>query len=247
MVKKDKKQVVGELIYGVNPIVELLKAKKRKLISIYTTKPETKAFLEIKELLPKYPVAIQYVSRDVLARMAETTDHQSVVAWVQSYGYRKKMFDPKRESFILLLDGVQDPRNVGAIIRSAYCTGIDGVILPQKNSAPLNSVVHKSSAGLSEHIDIMLSDSSISAIQQVKDAGYEIYLATLGGKNAVEVSYKKPLCLVIGSEGFGISKQLFPFGQQITLPQISKDVSYNASVAAGILLFLIQDKTKSII
>ncbi len=237
MVKK-KKQAVGELIYGINPVIELLKAKNRKIISLYTTKPEPKAFAKIKQHWPKYLVPIQYVTRDVLHRMAGSSDHQSVVAWVQPFGFRKKMFDSQKEKFLILLDGIQDPRNVGAIIRSAYCVGVDGVILPQKNSSPLNSAAIKAAAGLSEYMPIMQPTTSLTAAQELQNAGYNLYLATFDGKDATQVEYKKPLCIVVGSEGFGISKQLMGMGQKVTLPQRVGDISYNASVAASLLMFL---------
>ena len=123
--KKDKGL---ELIYGIHPIVELLKAKRRKIVTIYTTKPYPKAWDSLAKILSK-KTPLQVVNRDLLTRMAQTTDHQSVVALVQPLVIRKKFFDPAKSPFLLLLDSVQDPRNVGAIFRSAYCTGVDGIIV----------------------------------------------------------------------------------------------------------------------
>lgn len=245
MIKKNK-QAPGELIFGVNPILEVLKARKRKLISIYTTKPEPKGFAQIQKLMPAYPVAIQYVSRDVLLRMAGTTDHQGLVAWVQTFGYRQKPFDAQKQPLLILLDGIQDPRNVGAIIRSAYCAGVDGVILPQKNTSSLTAAAFKSSAGLAEHMQIYQPGSSEAAIIELKAAGYGIYLAVFNGADARTVSFKQPACLVVGSEGFGISSSLLKSGEHITIPQRSTDISYNVSVAAGILLFLMSSHVKRI-
>jgi len=239
MSKKTKQ--VGELIFGVHPILELLKTKRRKLIAIYTTKPEPKVFAQVKRLMPKYPVAIQYVKRDILHKMAETTDHQGIVAWVQKYPFKKKFFESKKDSFLLMLDGIQDPRNLGAILRSAYCTGVDGVILIKKGSAPLNAVALKASAGLAERLEIFVASSAKSAVQQLKDAGYKIYLAVLNGQDATKSDFTEPLCLVVGGEGSGISKMILSYGKQITLPQSKADISYNASVAAGILLFWIKN------
>lgn len=241
MIKKQK-QIVGELIFGMHPILELLKAKKRKLISLYTTKPEPRGFKDIQDLMPKYPVAIQYVAREILHKMAGTTDHQGIVAWVCEYPYRKKMFDSEKYKFLIMLDGIQDPRNLGAIIRSSYCTGVDGIIMTKKNSAPLNAVAHKAAVGLAEHIEIYQAASAQAAVQELKQAGYNIYLAVLDGQNATTCAYTEPLCLVIGSEGIGISKEILKSGTPITLPQRTRDISYNASVAAGILLFLIGTK-----
>ena len=90
MSKKEKAKQVSEIIYGVHPIIELLKAKRRKLISIYTTKPEPKAWEQIEKLMPKYPVPVQYVTRDVLQKLAGSQDHQGIVAWVQKFSFRIK-------------------------------------------------------------------------------------------------------------------------------------------------------------
>src|SRR5579863_5881317 len=239
MTKKKTKEQTGELIFGIHPVVELLKAKRRKVISLYTTKPTPYAFSEIEKLLPKYHVPIQYVARNVLDRMAGTTDHQSVVAWVQTFPFRKTFFDPKKQKCLVMLDGIQDPRNLGAILRSAYCTGVDGAIVIKRGGAQLTGVAIKSSAGLSEHLEIYAAQSAAAAIIELKNAGYTVYLATFDGENATSCNYKVPLCAVIGGEGTGISKSILSSGIHVTLPQKTSDISYNASVAAGILLFLI--------
>lgn len=237
---------VGEFIFGINPLIELLKSKRRKLISIYTTKPEPKAWGRIAKLMPKYPVAIQYVKRDILHKMAGSTDHQGIIAWVHSYPFRKKFFDPNKQTFLVMLDGIQDPRNFGAILRSAFCTGVDGVIITKKGSAPLNAIALKASAGLAEHLEIFVSPSAQHAAQLLQESGYHMYLATFDGEDATQCEYIKPLCIVVGSEGFGVSKGIMRLGTHITLAQRDQDISYNASVAAGILLFLIGTKIKKI-
>lgn len=242
--KTEKPQ--GELVYGINPIIELLTAKRRKIISIYTTKPTPKAWEKIERLLPERPVPIQYVAREVLNKIAGTVDHQGVLAWAQPFPYRKKPFDPEKQKHIVLLDGIQDARNLGAILRSAYCTGFDGVVIPQKGSVPLNAAALKASAGLAEYLEIFLAPSAIAAANDLKQSGFHLYMAAFNGENATTVSYQQPLCLVIGSEGVGISQPLLKLGMQVTLPQVSERVSYNASVASGILLFLIANQLKLI-
>jgi len=240
---RKKIEIKGELIYGINPVGEALKAKHRKVVRLYTTKPEPRAFAGIKRNLPRH-IPIQYVTRTVLQRMVDTTDHQGVVAWVQPFGFTKKLFEPTRHPFILMLDGIQDTRNLGAILRSAYCTGINAVILPIKKSAPLNATALKASAGLAEHLQILLTDNLATTAQSLKKNGYEFALATLDGKDPEQLSFDKPTCLVIGSEGAGISPALLKMGQHVTIPQRSPDISYNASVAAGILLHTIGRKKK---
>ncbi len=240
-----KKEKNLELVFGVHSLIELLKAKRRKLVTLYTTKPPPKSWDQIAPLLSK-ETQIQYVSRDVLNRLAQTTDHQSLVGLAAPFIKRKKFFEPSKSPFLLLLDSIQDPRNLGAILRSAYCTGIDGVILCGKQSAPLNATALKASAGLAEHLEIYEAPNAFTAAQEVKKAGYTIYLATLEGEDSMDIGYKQPLCLVIGNEATGIAKNLLSFGTQITIAQRTSDISYNASVAAGILLFLIARKSGKI-
>jgi len=234
--RRDKKNTY-ELIYGPHAITEMLKAKRRRLVSIYTTKTLPKSWSRVKSYLPDR-VNVQYVSRDALAKMSGTTDHSGLVALVTPFKYATKMFDPKRHPFILLLDGVQDVRNLGAILRSTYCTGINGVVLCKKGGASIGPAVCKTSAGLVEYLDIYQAPSINAAVSEIKAAGYALYMAVLkNGKNIMDVKYKTPKCLVIGNEATGISKDVVGSGELITIPQQRPDISYNASVAAGILLF----------
>lgn len=241
MTNKPKQQKDLSLIYGAHPIIELLRARRRKLYLIYTTQPTPKIWNQIQPLLNSY-TEVKFVSRDALTKLAGTTDHQSVVGFAGPQIIRKAFFDPKEFKFLVMLSEIQDPRNVGAILRSAYCTEADGVIMTVKNSSDVNAVAIKSSAGLSEYLEIYNAPTTANAIAQLLDAGYNIYFAALGGENALKVEYKTPLCIVIGNEAQGIDKNLLKNGNTITLPQKKSDISYNASVAAGILFFTLAQK-----
>ncbi len=189
---------------------------------------------------------MNYVTREALANIAQTTDHQGVAGFAAPFTFRKKAFEPAKSKFLLLLDGVQDPRNLGAILRTAYCTNVDGVIITERNSSPLNAVALKASAGLAEHLEILMAPSAMAGAQAVNQLGYHLYLTALHQKsqNALSVTYQEPLCVVIGSEGTGISRELIALGTPIILPQKASDISYNASVAAGIILFHIATQCK---
>lgn len=232
-----KKMVPGELVYGVHPVMELLKQKKRKVLDIFVLNPEPKIWMQIRDFLPKYPVRVHHMNRDSLSKKLGTTDHQGVGAIAQPFAYRKKFFDIQKEPFLLLLDGVQDVRNFGAMIRSAYCTGVNGIIISKRHAAPLTGPALKASAGLAERMEIYQAPSTAHALQELQQAGYHIYVAALSKKqNAFTEQYQFPACLIIGSEGTGVAPTTLKAGTVITLPQQSPDVSYNASVAAGILL-----------
>ena len=233
------------VIFGVNPVRELLRAKQRTVYNIFITQPAPKCWAEIQKLVPRH-VTITPLSRDQLTAKSGTVDHQGIVAFVGKLPIRSRCFDPEKQPFIVLLDGIQDSRNLGAIIRSASCTGINGVVVPQKNSAPFDGVTAKSSAGLIEYMPIYQPVSSAIAIKEIQEAGYAIYLATADGADIRTVQFQAPLCLVIGSEGSGISSALLKKGQRIAIPQRVSEISYNASVAAGILFFFVNSSLKKI-
>lgn len=240
---KQKTLSQQEIVFGIHPIIELLSAKKRTVYAIYTTKPTPKAWHSIEALLPQKTI-VHFVTRSMLDKLAATDDHQNIVACVKPLSLRKTPFEPTKHPFVLLLDGIQDTRNIGAILRSAYCTNVSGVVIPLKQSAPLSGATYKSSAGLAEHLEIYQPASAVHAALELKKAGYHLYMAALGGENALEITYAKPICLVIGNESTGISSDVLALGKKVMLPQKNADISYNASVAAGILLLHIAHTMK---
>lgn len=238
-IKKNVK-IDGEYIYGIHPVFEVLRQKQRKIYDIFIIDSDHATLKQIQALLPKYPVTIHKMKKETLSVKLGTFDHQGLGALVQPFVFRKKFFNPKEQPFLVLLDGIQDVRNMGAIIRSAYCTGVNGVIITKKKSAPITATTLKASAGLAERIDMYQVTSIEQALVELKQAGYTLYVTALSPKaNAFTLEYVKPLCLVIGSEGSGVSAATLKAGTIVTLPQKDSDVSYNASVAAGIVMSLI--------
>lgn len=241
-----KNSIEGDIVYGIHPIIELLKAKRRKIIKIYTSRPEPKQWPAIQKLLPAY-IKIEYVDRARLGYLADTTEHQGVVALAASFAFQKQFFNPDKTPRLLLLDSIQDPRNVGALLRSAYCTNMSGVIMVEKASSSLTPTVLKASAGLAEHLAIYKTPSIQTALAELKKAGYQLYLATVTqGKRVNDITFNQPLCLVVGSEEKGISSALLEQGIRISIPEREGASSYNASVAGGILMFMIGISCKAI-
>ncbi len=245
MIKNIKKISETELIYGTHAVFEVLEQKRRKVFEVFVLESDHATLKKIQILLPKHPVIIHKMKRETLTHTLGTLDHQGIGARVQAFAFRKKFFDSSVSPFLILLDGIQDVRNLGAIIRSAYCTGVDGVILCKKKSATITATALKASAGLAERMEIYQAPSIESALIDLKQAGYNLYVAALSKEaNAFSIEYKRPLCLVIGSEGTGVSNTTLRAGTIVTLPQKSSEVSYNASVAAGILMSYIGYKNK---
>jgi 23S rRNA (guanosine2251-2'-O)-methyltransferase len=238
--------IENDIIFGIHPVLELLRAKKRKVIILYTTKPAPRQWHAIQALLPAYPIDIRYMTREALTRLADNNDHQGVVAAAQPYIFYGKPFDPKKFPTLVILDAIQDPRNVGAIIRSAYCTGTSGVLITKKQSSPLNAVAIKASAGLAEHIAIRQAPSAEVAAEELRTAGYTIYCGTVNGTDVRSIPFDLPYAIIIGNEGVGISTALAKIGKPVALPQKGTDISYNASVAAGLLLFFASSRNELI-
>jgi len=236
MAERDNTNNSLTIVYGVHPVCEVARAKRRFFETIYTTKDPIKAWRDIQKLLtPK--TRIVYVSKDQLSRIAGSPDHQGVVGVTTPFAYRKNFFDTGKAPFILLLDRIQDPRNLGAIIRSAYCTGVDGIVVIKRSGVDITSVVIKSSAGLVEHCDIYQAATVPAAVESLKKAGYTIYSGALGGTPIQQVTFKQSCCIVVGNEGLGVASEFIKNGESVMLAQRDVDISYNASVAAGILLF----------
>ena len=243
---KTKKIIAIEYVFGIHPITELLKAKKRKILKVYALEQESPL---LRAIYARWThVEIHRRSREDLTNMVSSSDHQGIVAIATPFQFRAKPFDPEQHRALVMLDGIQDPRNLGAILRSVYCTGFQGVILTKKSSAPISPVCLKASAGLAEHLDIYQVPSALAGVQELQKSNYNVYVSALTKQavSAAQIDYQMPLCLVIGSEGKGVSPELLNKGTVIRLPQKTADISYNASVAAGILMFLIAAKNNNI-
>lgn len=182
-------------------------------------------------------INLQFVTRETLNKISGTTDHQSVVGYAGPMPIRNKFFDANKQKFLIMLDRIQDPRNLGAIIRSSYCTGVQGIILTNKSSSPLTAVALKSAAGLAEYMEFYQANSAASAMIELKKAGYNIFASTIAGADIRKITFDFPACIIIGNEAEGIDKNILSQTTQVSLPQIKTDISYNASVAAGIFLF----------
>ena len=120
------------------------------------------------------------------------------------------------------------------------------MISVKKGGVLLHATAFKSSAGLAENVEIFVASSAEEAVLNLKKAGYNLYMTTFDGKSATSIEFKMPLCVVIGGEGFGISKSIIKSGIGVTLPQQRADISYNASVAASIITFLIATQHQKI-
>ena len=148
--------------------------------------------------------------------------------------------DPKSscEDFVVMLDHIEDPHNLGAIIRTCECAGIKSIIIPKDRAAGINDTVIKVSAGAIENVKIIMVNNLVNAINDLKKKGYFIYSADMDGENFHSLDYNGKKCLVIGNEGKGVSRLVSENSDFIIrIPMKGKINSLNASVSAGILIY----------
>ena len=189
-------------------------------------------------------VVIQETSRQKLDEISQTKNHQGVIALASAHDYvdvddilavaREKGEDP----FIILLDGITDPHNLGAILRTAECAGAHGVIIPKRRSVGLNATVGKTSAGAIEYMPVARVTNIVKTMEYLKKEGLWFACADMGESDHFDTNLKGPFGLVIGSEGEGVSrlvKENCDFTASI--PMYGKISSLNASVAADLLMY----------
>lgn len=165
------------------------------------------------------------------------SNNQGIILEILDYEYGS-LNDINNDELILMLDHLEDPHNFGAIIRSAEARGVKNIIIPKERTVLVNETVMKVSSGALAHVNIIMVNNLVNTINYLKDKGYFIYAAEANGKNYKSVAYADKICLIIGSEGFGVSKLVKENSDEIiSIPMKGHVNSLNASVSAGILLF----------
>lgn len=192
----------------------------------------------------KKNTVIHYVDRDRLDKMSATRKHQGVIAQAAAYEYAevedilKAAREKGEEPFLFLLDNIEDPHNLGAIIRTANLTGAHGVIIPKRRAAGLTAVVAKTSAGALNYTPVAKVTNISATIEDLKKQGLWFVCADMGGELMYNMNLKGPIGLVIGNEGEGVSKLVREKCDfTAAIPMKGNIDSLNASVAAGVLAY----------
>ncbi len=192
----------------------------------------------------KHDVIVSFVEKERLAQMSETGRHQGVIAFAAAYEYAKiedilRLAEEKGEPpFVFLLDGIEDPHNLGAIIRTANLAGAHGVIIPKRRAVGLTATVAKASAGALNYTPVAKVTNLGAAIESLKEKGLWFVCADMGGTPMYELDLKGPIGLIIGSEGEGVSRLVKEkCDYMAAIPMKGNIDSLNASVAAGVLAY----------
>ena len=231
-------------IYGINAVSEALKARGRAFEWVGVAKERHDLRLQrIVEECRKIGIAVRFMQRPELDRLAGNGAHQGVVAVTSAKQYNDldDVVAAKRgqHSLIVVLDGVEDPHNLGAILRTADAAGADGVVIPERRAAGVTAIVARSSAGASEHLPIARVTNIARTVEDLKAQNLWIVgLDERGPKTYDALDYKMDCAVVLGAEGHGLHdlvKRKCDF--LVSIPMLGKVSSLNVSVAAGVVLY----------
>lgn len=231
----------NHIIAGKNAVAEAL-SSQREIDSIYLLKGSGGSAAKVIALAKKAGIPIKETTSQKLDALSGGVNHQGVVATVAAHSFSTVEDILARAGdeppFLLIADSIEDPHNLGAIIRTAEAAGVHGVIIPKRRGVSLTAAVAKTSAGAIEYMPVARVSNLVSTVKELKKKGIWVYGADMDGQNWCSTDMKGAAALVIGSEGQGISRLLREECDFIvSLPMYGQINSLNASVAAGILMY----------
>ena len=230
-------------IEGKNAILEAIKSgiEIKKIYKLSNLKSDS--INEIISYIKKMDIKIIELQRNELDKISQTKNHKGIIAEVNEYKYSSldeiiEFAKSKKENFlILILDEIEDPRNLGAIIRSAYAFGVHGIIIKDKNSVSVTATVINTSAGAVSHMKIAKVTNISKTIEYLKRENIWFYEADMGGVSIYDTKFDGGICIVLGNEGRGVSRLVSEHCDfKIKIPMKKNFDSLNVSVASGIIL-----------
>jgi len=226
------------ILSGIHPVAEALRTGhplERLVVAKGAGGPRLQ---ELIDLARRASVPVRFEPRSALDRLAGSSAHQGVLAMGAARQYAD-IEDVAQAELLVVLDGVEDPHNLGAVIRTAHAAGAGGIIIPERRSASLTDVASKAAAGAAEHLPVTRVTNINRALEDLKQRGYWIYgLDERGTESYDRVEYALPTAIVLGGEGKGLHEQVKKHCDALVqIPLAGKISSLNVSVAAGIVLF----------
>ena len=248
---KSETENTNKLIYGRNAVAEAIRANRgvEKLLLQKNIEGEGK---KLYSLAKKEKIPVQTVPKIVLDKECRGGAHQGVAAVVADYEYSdldsilKAAADRNEPPFVVALDGIEDPGNLGAILRSADGAGVHGVLIPKKRAVSVTAAVVKASAGAAAHIRVARVPGIKAAVDELKERGLWIYGMDVDGSPYHDVEFDGGVCIVIGSEGKGMSRivrEACDF--LVSIPMKGRIGSLNASAAAAVVLFEVSGRWRN--
>lgn len=235
------------VLSGIHPVTEALRAGRALDKIVIAKGAGGPRIQEVIDLARRASVPVRFEPRDALDRLATTSAHQGVVAMGAATGYRDLDDIAGTAKLVVILDGVEDPHNLGAIVRTAHAAGANAIIIPERRAAGLTDTVAKAAAGALEHLPIARVTNINRTLESLKEQGYWIYGVDERGTELYnEVKWATPTALVFGAEGHGLHEQVRKkCDLLVRIPMAGEIASLNVSVAAGIVLFKWREVTSA--
>ncbi len=242
--KRDKKSEKMDLVYGLHSVLEAIHLGK-ELEKVFIRKSlNNERSKELISLLRERDIPLQFVPNEKLQKIS-SKNHQGVIGLVSMIEYGRleliipDLFEKGETPFILILDEITDVRNLGAIARTAECSGVHALVLPAKGSAQINADAIKTSSGALHKLPVCRTPELLDSLNFLKNSGLKIVAGTEKGEGLYfDSDLTGPIALVIGSEDKGVSNKILSItDQMVRIPQLGKIKSLNVSVAAGVLCY----------
>ena len=231
------------LIIGRNPVMEAMKSGRNIEYILVSEKTPTGSLIPIISKAKSLGIQIRKTARQKLDAMADNIPHQGIIAvggekqYCNIYDILELANKKKEDPFIVIADGIEDPHNLGALIRTAECAGVHGIIIPKRRASGITPVVEKSSAGAVEHM-LIAKENIATAIDTLKKHNVWVYGAEAGGEIWGKQTFTGSVALVVGSEGRGISRiAKEKCDRIISLPMFGKITSLNVSAASAVIIY----------
>ncbi len=234
----------NEMIFGLRAVIEAIQAGKEIDKILIRKDIQSELSKELFAAIKNTTVPVQKVPIERLNRITRK-NHQGVVAFISPVTYQRTedlvpfLFEQGKTPLFIMLDGVTDVRNFGAITRTCECAGVDAIIIPSKNSVSVNADAIKTSAGALHTLPVCREHNLTGTVKYLKESGFRIVAATeKGDYDYTEANYKDPLCIIMGAEDTGVSyDNLALCDEWVKIPLFGNIESLNVSVAAGILIY----------
>ena len=241
----------SEIVFGRHPVLEALKSGRQINKVFIQDGSGAQALKDIHHLAKEKKIQVSFAPKNKLDQLVSGQNHQGVVLTASPVAYaslddlyqvaRNKEEDP----FFLILDGIEDPHNLGSILRTADASGVHGIIIPNRRAVGLTATVSKASTGAIEHVPVARVSNINQTIKKLKDDGFWIYGTDVEGEDYRQWNVSGPIALVVGNEGQGISHLVKEnVDQMLTIPMTGHVQSLNASVASAILMYEVYRKRK---
>ena len=243
-VERVETQEVVDFVFGRHAVVEALQTPDRVNRVFIQEGSSGRDAAKVIELAREKGIQVQTVPKTKIEDLVGNAVHQGLVASIAAYEYAdledvfKKAEEKGEDPFIVILDGVEDPHNLGSILRTADATGVHGIIIPKRRSASLTATVAKASTGAIEHVPVVRVTNLTQTIEQLKARGIWVFGTDMNGTDYRKWNTSGPLAIVMGNEGKGVSRIVKEsVDEMVTIPMVGHVQSLNASVASALMMY----------